>query len=765
MVGLKASSKELKQITEILGLDEDEQGTVYLNLLSLGMATLGQLSLVSGLDFIKTQEALNVLVGSNLAKRIPGKTGRYIALQPFLKAFLLSYDPITLFNIRKDSKSALQSLMKSVREKLTKTSEKFQTHTTSLETDFSESLKPIAESFSSISSKQQEIIKFSREELQNDYQIMKDQILQIIQQASDCYDLINEKNGEIIASIPAEYIKRTPELKEKFKQVHSQVSKHIDDITDIKDHNVGEIDEKFGKELQIHGSQIKEILGKFKSELRDDREKNEELFFETKTKLEEIKNGANKSHPRFNEVKNGYKEVQSSIENTIDVLGQRVAHMDELLHTAINEIQNRKMFRGKDEFIELLKSIEKEKNHIVNLLQPTKDNLNEVNVLNSHMIEIESKLVHATDLGLELTNNVFEDRRKIITEQLNTTEKHIDQNLTKFTNETLLTTNHRISELLSSLRVDTTRILREMNQNLESRIEESSKFLLTVVEESVENLKSEITTIFKVKKSEGIDGNELHQMITKVSEISSKVNIDTNNALKKVVDLETTLETYFLGLNTFTKNYAGTQSETYVTNLNETKAIISTHLENTEIQMEHEISALIYSIKQMKQKLSKVIGAMNSVDITDIDPSLLDSDLIIGESVIIMLLRDLTMRTKSSLTVLMPRPELQTLRVASKLPFKARVTIIGDFRKVPKTTLKKVTASSNLRLKQLDRIEFWGCIRDAEELLLCPEPKNPKTEELVGIITTNGNLVEFFAQEIITYTTRSKEILPSDLEQ
>ena len=97
MVGLKASSEELKEITDILGLTDDEQGIVYLNLLSLGMATLGQLSLVSGLDFIQTQEALNVLVGSNLAKRIPGKIGRYIALQPFLKAFMLSYDPITNF--------------------------------------------------------------------------------------------------------------------------------------------------------------------------------------------------------------------------------------------------------------------------------------------------------------------------------------------------------------------------------------------------------------------------------------------------------------------------------------------------------------------------------------------------------------------------------------------------------------------------------------------------------------------------------------------
>ncbi len=764
MVGLKASSEELKKITDILGLDDDKQGIVYLNLLSLGMATLGQLSLVSGLDFIQTQEALNVLVGSSLAKRIPGKIGRYIALQPFLKAFLLSYDPITLVNIRKDSKNSLQSITESIQENLKQTSEKFQTHTSSLETDFSESLKPIAESFSSLSSKQQAIIKHTKEEYQKDFQMIKNQIQQIIQRTSDLYDLINEKNIEKIAYIPAEFMKRTPELKERLLQVHSHISKQIDDITHIKNQDVGEIDEKIGKEFQLHGSQIKEFLSNFKSELNDDREKNEILMSETKSKLENIKNDANKSQPRFNEIKNGYTEVQSSIEKTLDVLSQRVAHMEELLQTAVNEIQSRKMFRGKDEFIDLLKSIEKEKDQISNLLQPTRDSLNEVSTLNSHMTEIENKLVQATDLGLELTNNVLEDRIKFVKEQMNVIEKQIDQNLTNLVNEALLTTNNRVSELLSGLKADTALILRSMNQDLESSTNKSSEFLLTLIEEFVENLKNEIIRKFKIKKSEDIDDNELPQILTRVDEISSKLNIETNNAEKMVIDLETTLEAYFLGLSSFTKNYAETQLETYTTNLNETREIISRHLEKTETQLEHEISALIYSIKQMKQKLSQVISAMNSVDITNIDPSLLDSDLIIGESVIIMLLRDLTMRTKSSLTVLMPRPELQTLRVASKLPFKTRVTIIGDFRKVPKTTLKKVTVSSNLRLKQLDGIEFWGCIRDAEELLICPEPKNPETEELVGVITTNQNLVDLFTQEIITYTTRSKEILPSDLE-
>jgi len=172
----------------------------------------------------------------------------------------------------------------------------------------------------------------------------------------------------------------------------------------------------------------------------------------------------------------------------------------------------------------------------------------------------------------------------------------------------------------------------------------------------------------------------------------------------------------------------------------------------------------IFKIKEMRQKLNIILEASRLEDIPDFESSLLSSDLVVGEPVIIMLLRDLTIRAKASLTILMPRPELQTLNAASKLPMRTRVNIIGDFRKVPKSTLKRILSANNVRLKQLDGVDFWGCIRDSEELLVCPEPKDPAKEELIGVITTNENLVELFSQELMTYTTRSREILPQDLE-
>ncbi|MHA1227268.1 MAG: hypothetical protein ACTSPV_11045, partial [Candidatus Hodarchaeales archaeon] len=242
-----------------------------------------------------------------------------------------------------------------------------------------------------------------------------------------------------------------------------------------------------------------------------------------------------------------------------------------------------------------------------------------------------------------------------------------------------------------------------------------------------------------------------------------KINSESKLANKQINNLNEAFQSYVTGLNAFTSSFANTLHDAFLSTLNTGKEILNDQVKESEAHLEREIAALVFTIKEMKQNLSKIFELSRTLEITEAEASLINSDIVIGESSIIMLLRDLTLRSKSSLTILMPRPELQTLIAASKLPMRTRVTIIGDFKKVPTSTLKRILASNNVRLKQLDGIEFWGCIKDAEELLVCPEPKDPSKEELIGVITTNENLVELFSQELMTYTTRSREILIQDL--
>ncbi|MFX0123317.1 MAG: hypothetical protein ACFFAE_06725, partial [Candidatus Hodarchaeota archaeon] len=182
MVGLKISSEEIKAIIPILGLTDEDQGKVYLSLLSLGMATLGQISLLTGLDYIKTQEALLILEGSKLAKRIPGKVGRYVALEPFLKAFFLAYDPITLFNIRKEASNALQEQVKQISAIFSETTEVLQKHMIKLKDDFSQSLSPIKGDFKELADNFRKTTNSSESTIQQNIEKFKIRVHQVIDQ-------------------------------------------------------------------------------------------------------------------------------------------------------------------------------------------------------------------------------------------------------------------------------------------------------------------------------------------------------------------------------------------------------------------------------------------------------------------------------------------------------------------------------------------------------------------------------------------------------
>ncbi len=188
--------------------------------------------------------------------------------------------------------------------------------------------------------------------------------------------------------------------------------------------------------------------------------------------------------------------------------------------------------------------------------------------------------------------------------------------------------------------------------------------------------------------------------------------------------------------------------------------LIKNIMDEQQKQIDNEISALTFTIKEMKNRLNFLFQLSRKIEVSSTqDISGLTTDLLFGETTFLLMLKDMTSRTKASLTVLMPHPEIQTLIATSKLspPIRTRTLIIGNFTKCPKNILKKVT-TAGVRLKQAT-VDYWGCIRDKEEVLIGPLPQSSEGEELVGIISTNPTMVGFFAQQIGTYTTRGHDLV------
>ncbi|MHA2174918.1 MAG: hypothetical protein ACXAB2_06705 [Candidatus Hodarchaeales archaeon] len=764
MVGLKISSDDLAKIIHILGLSDDEQGIVYLNLLSLGMATLGQLSIVTGLDYIQTQEALNILIGDNLVKRIPGKIGRYFALQPFLRAYSLSYDPITLYNIRKDFKESYKEIIDTLVQQNEKASKLFSSHSDRLVDDFSSHFNPFTQKNSSIMDKHQKIISSSNETIQSDLEVVKSQIKEIMNGVSLLFDQINATNEAEIGKIPNLFQNHIPDIYKQLQLVQNQISLNLDDVRSKTSLNIDNYCELLNSNMDNQAENISSFLSEVQAFSENNQKIIEEFTSETRDQFEKITDRVNVTKPRFKEISERFTVIESDIESVQSSMNARLNQIERMVSEIISDINTRKMFRGKEEFIQKLNSIKEEKESILEFLVTLKNNSVQLEEVSGDLAEIENNIIDAAEKGLSLSFNIFEDRKNQFKEILEKLNEQISQKVSKDLINSLMDTSQKIIDRLILVKSDSDQLLRNLTQNLESELENSMGFFSQLLDKSTNDFKKKISTVFEKKREEFLNSTEFNNFLLKMDNLGQKVRTDTNEISKEVINLEISLDSFFTEISSFMNKYAEKQLITFTNYLSESFKNMNDYLEKSDNHIENEISALMFSIKEMRQKLELVSSAVKSVDISELDPSLLDSDLVIGEPVIIMLLRDLTLRTKSSLTILMPRPELQTLISASKLPSKTRVNIIGDFNKVPKTTINKILASSNVRLKQLDGIEFWGCIRDAEELLICPEPKIPGKEDLIGVITTNGNLVDLFSQEILTYTTKSREILPSGLE-
>ncbi|MFX0049947.1 MAG: helix-turn-helix domain-containing protein [Candidatus Hermodarchaeota archaeon] len=762
MVGMKIPSEKIEEIVQILGLTE-EQAKTYLALISLGSATLGQISILSGLDYIQTQDALQLLIGSKLVKRISGKVGRYIALEPFLKSFLLAYDPITLVNIRKESSNAFEIHQKQLTDTLSGNIQIFQNNTRSLEADFSQSLTPVKGSFAELTGKLRGIIKSSGSQIQENIEKIQTRADSAIEQSNKLNENILKANISKVKEIPNIFQNNIPAIKQELAVVAQTSSNDLENYKNGYKTDLDSFKNNLESSIINRSKEIDEALEQFERNRSEEKEKFKDKILDLKRSLQNIRIASMEKKSNFQIIRQGYKEIDNSVSTFLKELDNKLNHMEPLITNSISDIQSRKLFKGKDEFLGYLSQIEEERLAVHQLLNEQIASLEKISSLNSTLNETEVKIVEATETGIQNVEIVLNEEVRLLSNEIDEIKQRMSSDRTKI--QTIFDTTKE-SELknINGLINELDQKIEGYNQHLRKNIEDFLSKLTDLIQNTTEDYKNNLRALFSKEEALSIETSDFTSIKDTIEGLRSYTNSELKTVLEQVLDVEEAFNTYFNGLNTFTRNFADTQLETFISALNEVKEIVNSQGNQIEQQVEQEVSALVFSIKEMKQKLSKISEIAQLVETSDIEPSLLSSDLVVGEPVIIMLLRDLTVRTKASLTILMPRPELQTLIAASKLPMRTRVTIIGDFKKVPKSTLKKVLSAHNVRLKQLSPIDFWGCIRDSEELLVCPEPKDPTKEDLLGVITTNENLVELFSQELMTYTTRSREISPQDLD-
>lgn len=164
------------------------------------------------------------------------------------------------------------------------------------------------------------------------------------------------------------------------------------------------------------------------------------------------------------------------------------------------------------------------------------------------------------------------------------------------------------------------------------------------------------------------------------------------------------------------------------------------------------VSALTFSVKEMKYNLKMV---MDAVEKSQSAPFVLKTDTVVGESSILLLMRDIIRRTRNSLQVVMPVPELQSVMLITKLPPKVRSVLVGDFLRMP-AKMRRNVIESPAKIRQMDNVGFWGVLRDQEEILIAPVVESG--EEFVGIASEDQAIIRLFSEQMSSIVIRSKEM-------
>ncbi|MFX0122826.1 MAG: hypothetical protein ACFFAE_04255, partial [Candidatus Hodarchaeota archaeon] len=663
------------------------------------------------------------------------------------------------FNIRKEASNALQEQVKQISAIFSETTEVLQKHMIKLKDDFSQSISPIKGDFKELADNFRKTTNSSESMIQQNIEKFKIGVHQVIDQF--------EKYNEELIRVNLSKLEKIPNIFDPYsKKVAKENVSHSEttnnDLEKLRreyNANLWALKDDVDNKMRTFSESVNKILDQFETDSSNEEKVFNEKIERIDSLLDNVQLNVNQKKSNFLNIRQGYEKIDESMRNLFSELENKLINIESLIKGSIDDIQSRKLFKGKEEFISNLTILEEDRKSILQSLKEQSSILGKVDSLNSILNETENEIVQATEIGINEVRKILDEEVNLLSYNLQDIKQKIGSEFRTSVENHLQMKNQDVKTQIDDVETVLNKTVGNFNQQLNELNTKLLGELFGLVQQTSDEFENNLKSFFEEKSAFDLERSGFKSIMDEIDTTTENSNLETNTLLEEVSDLENSFNSYISGLNTFTASFTNTQLDELNSILNRTEETVNTQIMKINQKLEQEISALTFSIKEMKQRLNKISELSRLVGISDIESSFLSSDLVIGETAIIMMLRDLTLRAKASLTILMPRPELQTLVTASKLPTRTRINIIGDFKKVPESTLKKILSSANVRLKQLDTVDFWGCIRDAEELLVCPEPKHPDKEGLIGVITTNENLVELFSQELMTYTTRSREII------
>ena len=263
-----------------------------------------------------------------------------------------------------------------------------------------------------------------------------------------------------------------------------------------------------------------------------------------------------------------------------------------------------------------------------------------------------------------------------------------------------------------------------------------------------------------IKKEIGaIDADYIKQIQNLTTATANEVNEITSNHAAGFQDDATNMEKTLLELATqhqadYETN-ANTLNQNFATKSDETQSIITNRVNAADTDM----SKTFREAEARTLERSQVLRAVwqEVVNVLPIQGEL--TWIIVTKQAINEYIKDMLVRTKSTVSVIVPTFEDVPFEAIMQTPSTRRVIIATKILATQRDKVQQLLNKGNIQIRQRPEADIFSCARDGEEILIAPYSEVIKPSETVAIISQQQGFAKQF-HELIgpMWMSRSQKI-------
>ncbi len=749
-----------------IGFSEQEQ-QVYLTILGIGNASLGEAYLQTGIQLDDLQQIIQDLTNRGYLKKIEGKINRYIAVEPFLKGFLFVEKEFQndIINIE----NSLISVFDSSHNELVLKMDEFRTSITPIYDNIAEELRTSNEQL--------------KMELTNSIYRHSDKISSL---AEDFDLMLTDGFSKTFLSVSNELSNLSNEVSVILRDESDKATERLQKFDQLTNKTIQDmlapLDNALIQYQNIVPDKLKTILEENKSEV-DNLQKNVKSITkfslkEIQTALKDFENDINvvinDAAKNYSDVINTYikesneifeaekSKVDTTVVKLIDEIGKNIEKLSiesSNLKENIEEIAKAGILKRPDPAI--VQEAKERADVIDTISQKIKGAYDEaLNIYQKNIISGLSTLMKNNDKALaqqlkDGSAKIKEIRIKL-TNDWNKIAVKYDKDLNNAVKDVLKETEPKIVSTSKEAFETTLKNVQELKNNITTLLAPLREIIYTDLEDALENLFLNSSKRLRMHNDSNNKALETLRHLTDDMKFAFKSQVQEELSKPKMIASEmiseytTTLDNYLTTLNrdqTATLNTINQAAEKFLTTIKDSFSSSSTEISN-------RLAGIIYKVNETKTYLQEIT---NSVD--EIIPAPRPHSIIIyGNQNSMTAIYDMLIRTKSTCTLVVPTIDQNLVDLLTKqISKRVRVRVLADidpFR--DEALVAALKEQGNITIWQYTMRDFFAVTRDGAEVLLAPVTRDG---ELTSFITEQDALVRAVQQIInASFMARSKEI-------